>query len=274
MHMDLDCSHDDAATLHALAARLGASHSSAHRASPLSELPWDVLVANSRSYAPNEWHVERPLGRRVANPTLFRDLSALRSDLLGVVSNCWAPPLGATSAALVVAGDGGGHGSGSSGKGPHAGCWDYSITLSPRATAVVPVNSSFGGIGLYRMRALLSSSISTRYASSASGISTGIPPDASTGTPTDDSTGSASGAARCVYATSPEEPCEHVAFHTCLRRHGVRIGLLPNLTTTCGRRIHPSNRTAMLVATTLSADNTLLVRRGASILMHAQLPVT
>jgi hypothetical protein len=66
------------------------------------------------------------------------------------------------------------------------------------------VNSSFNGAGLYRMGALL---------------------------------GGPSNASGCRYrGTRNSMNCEHVPYHLCLRKHGLRLGVLPSLVASCG---HP-----------------------------------
>ena len=72
-------------------------------------------------------------------------------------------------------------------------CYDHQIHLDPHAP-IVAVNSSFAGVAIYSLRALVK-----------------VP---------------------CEY--NGTDICEHVPFHLCLRQHGLRIGIAPALVQGCG----------------------------------------
>ena len=78
----------------------------------------------------------------------------------------------------------------------HGFCFVYGIELDPRAPPV-PVDSAFNGVAVYSMSAL-------RHAG-------------------------------CSYELSSKlATCEHVGFHMCLRRRGLRLGIDPSLVQGCG----------------------------------------
>ena len=70
-------------------------------------------------------------------------------------------------------------------------CFDYHIKLSPWAPPL-PVDSAFGGVGVYSLAAL--------------------------------------GHSQCRYDGTT---CEHVGFHLCLRRHGLKLAIAPSLVHGC-----------------------------------------
>jgi hypothetical protein len=114
------------------------------------------------------------------SPGRYYDTWALRSSLLGLDYDCW---FGGRSIARGL------------GK-----CDEARVRVDQGAPAFA-VNSSFNGIGLYRMAAL-------------------HPP---------------ANASQCRYHGSRNSLiCEHVPFNLCLRSHGLRVGVLPSLVADCG----------------------------------------
>ncbi len=75
-------------------------------------------------------------------------------------------------------------------------CFSYDIRLEP-AAPLLPVDSAFNGVGAYSLEAVRASG--------------------------------------CRYETNSFlRTCEHVGFHACLRRHGLKIGIAPMLVQGCG----------------------------------------
>lgn len=92
-------------------------------------------------------------------------------------------------------------------------CVDWQIRLDDGAP-IVPVQSAFGGLAVYRLRAVART--------------------------------------RCRYRGAADADaalaCEHVSFHTCLtQQHGLRFGIDPALVGGCHGDIVPSNSAASLV---------------------------
>ena len=104
----------------------------------------------------------------------YYDLYALRSTLLALDYDCLKP-----SSEVAARGN----------------CFQFRVTLHPEA-AVLPVDSAFNGLAIYRTAALQS--------------------------------------ARCTYGGPFISTCEHVVFHQCLRRQGLRLGIAPSLVQGCG----------------------------------------
>jgi len=81
-------------------------------------------------------------------------------------------------------------------KARRGNCFAYDIRVAPGAP-IVAVDSAFNGIGVYSVAALRRSG--------------------------------------CRYeAQANQTMCEHLSFHECLRRRGVRIGIDPALMVGCG----------------------------------------
>ena len=75
-------------------------------------------------------------------------------------------------------------------------CLSYDVRIAPGAP-IVPVDSAFNGVAIYSVAALRRSG--------------------------------------CNYGFDPQmRSCEHVPFHTCLRRRGLRLGIDPSLLVGCG----------------------------------------
>ena len=90
-------------------------------------------------------------------------------------------------------------------------CAEYALDVSPTAPPV-EVDSAYGGLALYRLDALRKrGAASCRY----DGMGHACP--------------CRLGGSGCRCGRWPR--CEHVAFHECLRRHGLRLAILPSLAT-------------------------------------------
>ena len=80
-------------------------------------------------------------------------------------------------------------------------CIEYEVVLDPQA-GIIQVDSAFNGMAIYHTASLL--------------------------------------AAQCNYGGALIRICEHVGFHLCLRRKGLRIGIAPFLVDGCGgEHAHP-----------------------------------
>ena len=101
-------------------------------------------------------------------------------------------------------------------------CDSYQVQINESAP-IIAVNSAFNGLAIYSTSAL-------RYAS------------------------------RCSYAGT--RTCEHVAFHSCLRRYGLRIGIAPFLIQGCGDGAPRSKVGPPTVQVRVGMDGRINVRPG------------
>ena len=154
--------------------------------------PWGALTANSNGRYYDRW--------------------ALRSTEVGLDYDCWTD-------SARVASDG--------------SCTAYDIRIDVRGPTF-GVDSAFGGLGIYGMHALRKNrAVGCRYV----GERPCACPGARQLSATSAAASKLSGYHRLVAASDgalsrgecSREVCEHVSFNSCLRRHGVRIGIMPSL---------------------------------------------
>lgn len=109
-------------------------------------------------------------------------------------------------------------------------CFEYDVALDPNAP-VLEVDSAFNGVGIYRLDSL------RRAREQQSGS--------------------------CRYGGAWLTTCEHVDFHACLRRAGLRLGIAPSLVQGCGAQ-HAHDEVKRTRRVELRADGVVDKRLVAS----------
>ena len=167
-------------------------------ASMMASARWDVLTGNS-----------------LAGQSYY-DLWALRSSKLGLEYDCWRD-----GRRMRV----------------HGSCDAYEVHLNPHAP-VFEVASAFNGLAVYRLSGL------QRAISNPSNVNSRHKAVESTRLESSRATifpapllrwmlrRNESAESPCAYDGS--RTCEHVPFHTCLSRRGLRLGVAPFLVQGCG----------------------------------------
>ena len=163
--------------------------------------PWGALTANSNGPYYDRW--------------------ALRSEHVGLDYDCWTEH-------ARVASDG--------------SCTAYDIRIDARGP-IFEVDSAFGGLGLYGMHALRKhKALGCRFVGelpcvcsgaarqlSATSARRSYPAGRGDQARTRRATVNAAAMVKAAGEGCSREVCEHVPFNSCLRRHGVRIGIMPSL---------------------------------------------